>query len=139
MTYHCIWLSVDPVRRKVDFYPRPIATIIERAFQERDMHVPNQIVLGKDFFNCTIHFHTSGICYQSTPGMSMGRVRFKKPGYRSVKRININSTDKYIDIYSKKINGEWMICSTYLDSDITFHKKIDKNCVIETTLLNIED
>ena len=49
MTNHCIWLSVDPVRRKVDFYPRPIATRIERAFQERDMYVPNQIVLGKDF------------------------------------------------------------------------------------------
>ena len=96
MTNHCVWLSVDPVRRKVDFYPRPIATRIERAFQERDMYVPNQIVLGKDFFNSTIHFHTSGSCYQTTPGMSMGRAGFKEPGYRSVKRININSTDEYI-------------------------------------------
>jgi len=139
MTNHCVWLSVDPVRRKVDFYPRPIATRIERAFQERDMYVPNQIVLGKDFFNSTIHFHISGTCYQTTPGMLMGRAGFKEPGYRSVKRININSTDEYIDVYSKQINGEWRICSTYLDSDIIFHEKIDKNCVIETTLLNIED
>jgi hypothetical protein len=41
------------------------------------MYVPNQIVLGKDFFNCTIHFYTSETCYQTTPGMSMGRAGFK--------------------------------------------------------------
>jgi hypothetical protein len=139
MTNHCVWLSVDPVCGKVDFYPKPIAKRIEKAFQERDMYVLNQIVLGKDFFNATIHFHTSGSCYQTTPGMSMGRAGFKQPGYRSVKRININSTDEYIYIYSKQVHGEWRICSSYLDSDIIFHEKIDKNCVIETTLLNIED
>ena len=77
MINHCVWLSVDPVCRKVDFYPRPIATRIEKAFQERDMYLPNQIVLGKDFFNCTIHFYTSETCYQTTPGMSMGRAGFK--------------------------------------------------------------
>lgn len=139
MANHCVWLSVDPVRRKVDFYPRPIATRIEKAFQERDMYVPNQIVLGKDFFNATIHFHTSGSCYQTTPGMSMGRAGFKQPGYRSVKRININSTDEYIDVYSKQVHGEWRIASSEFDSEIKFHEKIDKNCIIETTLLNIED
>jgi len=25
MANHCVWLSIDPVRRKVDFYPKPIA------------------------------------------------------------------------------------------------------------------
>jgi len=139
MTNHCAWLSVDPLRRKVDFYPRPIATRIEKAFQERDMYVPNQIVLGKDFFNSTIHFHTSGSCYQTTPGMSLGRAGFKQPGYRSVKRININSTDEYIDVYSKQVHSEWRIAASEFDSEIKFHEKIDKNCVIETTLLNIED
>ena len=139
MTNYCVWLSVDPVRRKVDFYPRPIARRIERAFQQRDMYVPNEIVLGKDFFNATIHFHTSGLCYQTTLGISMGRGGFKQPGYRSVKRININLTDEYIDVYSKQINGEWRICSSNLDSDIIFHEKIDKNFVIETTILNNED
>ena len=139
MTNYCVWLSIDPVRRKVDFYPRPIATRIERAFQERDMYVPNQIVLGKDFFNSTIHFHTSGSCYQTTPGMSMGRAGFKPVGYRSVKRFNINLSDEYIDVYSKQVHGEWRIAASEFDSEIKFHEKIDKNCVIETTLLNIED
>jgi hypothetical protein len=139
MTKHCVWLSVDPVRRKVDFYPKPIATRIEKAFQERDVYTCDKLVLGKDFFNSTIHFHTSGSCYQTTSGMSMERTGFKQPGYRSVKRININSTDEYIDVYSKQVHGEWRICSNYLDSDITFHEKIDKNYVIETILLNVED
>ena len=138
MANYCVWLSVDPVRRKIDFYPKPIATIIEKAFQERLEYVADKIVLGRDFFNATIHFHTSGTCYQTTPGMSMGRVGFKQPGYRSVKRININSTDEYIDVYSNQFHGEWRICS-YLDSYITFREKIDKNCVIETSLLNVED
>ena len=29
------WLSVDPVRRKLDFYPRAIAARVEKAFRER--------------------------------------------------------------------------------------------------------
>ena len=139
MTNHCVWLSIDPVRRKIDFYPKPIATRIEKAFQERDIYVPNKIVIGKDFFNATIHFHISGSCYQTTPGMSMERGGFKQPGYRSVKRFNINSSEEYIDVYSKKVNGEWRIATSELESEIKFHEKIDKNCVIETTLLNVED
>lgn len=139
MTNHCVWLSIDPVRRKVDFYPKPIATRIEKAFQERDVYVPNKIVLGNDFFNATIHFHISGSCYQTTPGMSMGRAGFKQPGYRSVKRFNINSTDEFIDIYSKKVYGEWRIAANESESEIKFHQKIDKFCVIETELLNMVD
>ena len=139
MTNHCVWLSVDPVRRKIDFYPKPIATRIEKAFQERVEYVADKFVLGSDFFNSTIHFHTSGSCYQTTPGMSMGRGGFKQPGYRSVKRININSTDEYIDVYSKQVHGEWRIAASEFESEIKFHEKIDKNCVIETSLLNIED
>lgn len=139
MANQCVWISIDPVRRKVDFYPKPIATRIEKAFQERDIYINNLLVLGKDFFNSTIHFHTSGSCYQTTPGMSIGRGEFKKPGYRTIKRININPLDEYIDVHSKQVQGEWRITSNSFDCDITFHEKIDKNCVIETSLLNIED
>jgi hypothetical protein len=139
MANHCVWLSIDPVRCKVDFYPRPIAKRIEKAFQERDMYLPNQIVLGKDFFNATIHFKESGTCYQTTSEFSMGRAGFKPAGYRSVKRFNINLSDEYIDVYSKQISGEWRITEDELESQIKFHEKIDKNCVIETTLLNIEN
>ncbi len=121
------------------FYPKPIAKRIEKAFQERLVYAPDKLVLGSDFFNATIHFHTSDSCYQTTHGMSIGRAGFKQPGYRSVKRININLIDEYIDVYAKKVLGEWRIAVSEFDSEIKFHEKIDKNCVIETSLLNIED
>ena len=72
MTSHICWLSVDPVRRKVDFYPRNIAAKIEKKYQERDPWDRGGISLGSDFFNSTIHFHPSGSLYQTTPGISMG-------------------------------------------------------------------
>ena len=81
-----VWLSVDPVRRKIDFYPRAIASRIEQSGTERDPRTAAACVLGSDFFNATVHFHPSGSCYQTTPGISMGRAGFKQPGYRSVKR-----------------------------------------------------
>ena len=98
------WLSVDPVRRKVDFYPRPIAARIEKSYHERDPWAPSACVLGSDFFNATVHFHPSGSCYQTTPGMSMGRAGFKQPGYRSVKRV-VKPADGSgrVAIYSKQV------------------------------------
>lgn len=35
MSCEIAWLSVDPVRRKVDFYPRSIAQRIEKSYNER--------------------------------------------------------------------------------------------------------
>ena len=35
MAARICWLSVDPVRRKLDFYPRAIAARVEKAFRER--------------------------------------------------------------------------------------------------------
>ena len=75
------WLSVDPVRRKLDFYPRAIAARVEKAFRERGAWSEGTLnssitlstehpssdpggvaacVLGSDFFNATVHFHPSG-------------------------------------------------------------------------------
>ena len=53
----------------------------------------------------------------------MGRAGFKQPGYRSVKRININLSDEYIDVYSKQVHGEWRIAASEFDSEINFMKK----------------
>tara|TARA_Y100000389_G_scaffold126785_1_gene124115 strand:+ start:75 stop:566 length:492 start_codon:yes stop_codon:yes gene_type:complete len=86
MTQVC-WLSINPVLKKIDYYPKAIAMRIEKAYDERDIYAPSCCVLGTDLFNATIHFHHSGSCYQTTPGMSMGRAGFKQPGYRSVKRV----------------------------------------------------
>tara|TARA_R110002012_G_scaffold321315_1_gene548627 strand:- start:171 stop:1244 length:1074 start_codon:yes stop_codon:yes gene_type:complete len=109
-----VWISVDPVRRKIDFYPSPIAKRIETAYSERDAWAPSACVLGSDFFNATVHFHPSGTCYQSTPGMSMGRAGFKQPGYRSVKRVFVNELDS-ISLYTKQVHGEWRIAKSETD------------------------
>ena len=38
MTEVC-WVSVDPVRRKVDFYPRAIALRIEKSYHLLNQHL----------------------------------------------------------------------------------------------------
>lgn len=132
---YCVWVSIDPVRRKIDFYPRAIASRIEKKYKERNVNESSCCILGKDFFNSTIHFHHSGSCYQTTPGMSMGRAGFKQPGYRSVKRINISQGDEYIEVFSKKVQGEWRLALNQIDSDIKFNEPIDKNSIISTDLI----
>ena len=127
------WCSIDPVRRKVDVYPKSISMRLEKSYKERDIHTHSQCVLGKDFFNATVHFHNSGNLYQTTPGMYMGRAGFKQPGYRSVKRICIDNIDSIITIYAKQVQGEWRIAHNELDSDIYFSESITRDLWIETT------
>ena len=130
-----IWASVDPVRRKLDIYPKAIALRIEKSYNERDRFGRSTCVLGKDFFNATIHFHPSGVQYQTTPGQSLGRAGFKQPGYRSVKRCPVvNGT---ITIYSKQVHGEWRITNSELDSEMTFRETPDVNNIIVSD--NVED
>jgi len=114
-----VWASVDPVRRKVDIYPKAIALRIEKSYNERDRFgLKSTCVLGSDFFNATVHFHPSGTQYQTTPGMTLGRGDFKHPGFRSVKRCLV--VDGTITIYSKPIQGEWRITNSELESEHTF-------------------
>jgi hypothetical protein len=124
-----VWASIDPVRRKVDIYPKPIALRIEKSYNERDRFgLKSTCVLGSDFFNATVHFHPSGTQYQTTPGMSLGRAGFKQPGYRSVKRCPV--VDGTITVYSKQVCGEWRIVNSELDSDRTFTETPDTNNII---------
>lgn len=123
-----VWASVDPVRRRVDIYPKAIATRIERSYNERDRFGRSTCVLGSDFFNATVHFHPSGIQYQTTPGMSLGRAGFKQPGYRSVKRYQV--IDGLITVYSKQVHGEWRIVNSQLDSERSFIERPDSSNII---------
>lgn len=128
------WLSVDPVRRKVDFYPKAIAARIEQSYNSRDPWTPSACVLGSDFFNATVHFHPSGSCYQTTPGLSMGRAGFKQPGYRSVKRHVKQPDDPEGDrvvIYSKQVHGEWRIAASEAESELRFEETVPSECVVE--------
>jgi len=126
------WLSVDPVRRKLDFYPKAIAAKIEKSYQDRDPWNPSACVLGSDFFNATVHFHPSGSCYQTTPGMSMGRAGFKQPGYRSVKRV-IKPTEgpPTVVVFSKQVHGEWRIAASESESEVKFEESVPSECLVE--------
>ena len=127
------WISIDPVRRKLDIYPRAIAIRIEKAYLDRDPFVPSSCVLGSDFFNATVHFHTNGSTCQTTPGMSLGRSGFKQPGYRSVKRCQLCDGDTTeLCIFSKKVDGEWRIANseTY---EVKFEELIPPECMITSS------
>lgn len=133
MVIKAVWLSIDPVRRKVDFYPKTIALRIQKAYNERNLFMPTECVLGKDFFNSTIHFHPTGGIYQTTPGFSMGRAGFKQPGYRSVKQYILKNEEQRVIVLSKQIHGEWRIAANDLDAEIRFDEKIPPECLIEIT------
>lgn len=126
------WISIDPVSPKVDFYPHNIAKKIEKTFSERNVG-NNQYFceLGPDFYSATVHFHSSGLFYQTTPGLSLGRNGFKNPGYRSVKRI-IVSPERVITVYAKKVYGEWRITDDETESEITFTETISPDNIISS-------
>jgi SOS-response transcriptional repressor LexA len=127
------WVSIDPLRRKIDSYSKVNALVIEKAFKERDLNKTSKIFLGENCYNSTINFHHSGSCFQTTPGFTMGRAGFKQPGYRSVKRIEIEENQEFIEIFSKQVHGEWRLAMTEFDSEIKLSEKIVKECVIESS------
>ena len=127
-----VWLSVDPVRRKIDFYPRAIASRIEQSWKERDPRTAAACVLGSDFFNATVHFHPSGSCYQTTPGISMGRAGFKQPGYRSVKRhVKQPEDPDRVVIFSKQVHGEWRIATSESESELRFDELLPADSLLD--------
>lgn len=130
-----VWLSFDPVRRKIDYYPRTIAAKIEKAYNDNINKLPTYCVLGADFFNATIHFHKIGEFYQTTPGLSLGRAGFKQPGYRSVRRFIINDINQLNYIYVKCIHGEYRITDED-DYDTEICETAPKECLIESLINN---
>jgi len=126
------WLSIDPVRRKIDFYPKAIAARVEKAYQNRDPWSPSTCVLGSDFFNATVHFHPSGTLYQTTPGMPMGRAFFKPQGYRSVKRVVVKPDEgDRVTIFAKQVHGELRIAANEEDSEIKFEVTIPTESIVQ--------
>jgi hypothetical protein len=118
-----VWLSLDPVRCKLDFYPRVIAERIEAAYSS----AAEQLVLGADFFNATVHFQ-NGTAFQTTPGQHFGRGGFKQPGYRTVKRV-VKDGDT-TTILGKRVHGEWRICEHEDEMERTFVGQVPDECLV---------
>ena len=127
------WASLDPVRRKVDIYPGAIASRIEKAYSERDIYSKGSCVLGSSFFNATVHFHPNGTTYQTTPGFGMGRMGFKQPGYRSVKRFAFTEVcdSPTITIFANQIHREWRIAKYETEAELTFVEQVPSNCLVD--------
>ena len=127
------WASVDPVRHKVDIYPGPIANRIEKAYNERDIYARSACVLGSDFFNATVHFPPHGSCYQTTPRFGMGRMGFKQPGYRSVKRFPFaeGCENPTITIFVRQVHQEWRITNYETEADNTFTELVPSSCLVK--------
>ena len=126
-----VWLSVDPVRKKIDYYPKSIAERIEAEYQIRDPTIHSTCVLGSDFFNATINFHNSRTIYQTTPGMSIGRAGYKQPGHRSVKRIVLNEDNTFV-LHCKYVSGELRITNIVLEYEKEFAEVAPSACIIDS-------
>ena len=121
-----VWLSLDPVRCQLDFYPRVIAEQIEAAHSS----AAEQCVLGADFFNATVHFQ-NGTVFQTTPGQHFGRGGHKQPGYRTVKRVVKEGATTTIP--GKRIHGEWRMCEPGApdeETERTFVGQIPDECLV---------
>ena len=124
------WISIDPIRRKIDPYPKTISQRLEKEYNKRELFTTTDCVLGNDFFNATIHFHYDGTIYQTTPGLNLGRAGFKQPGYRSVKRIVVDENQNNITVYSKQVHREWRLAYSEVDAEITFNDPIFKENLV---------
>ena len=100
-----VWLSLDPVHSAINFYPRDIAYKIETCYNLHTRYFNKHCILGSNFFNATIYFHSNPdqAYYQTTPGNNLGYT-FKQPGYRSVKRIVLTPESSNIEIFGKTMN-----------------------------------
>lgn len=124
------WLSLDPVHRKLDFYPHAMAQRLEASLSEGE----EQCVLGADFFNATVHFQSNGACYQTTPGQHMGRSGFKAPGYRSVRRLLLppvtGEGDCRVRVFGNRVHGEWRLVDHQEDGEWTFDEAAPAACLL---------
>lgn len=113
MSIKVAWYSIDPRSSDINYYPKNIASVIEKAFKNNDKHV----FLGRDFFSATIHFNHP--MYQTTPPHYYSNNNFKIQGYRSIGRIVFDNHDitYRITVYSYMYNNEWRITNDYLKSD----------------------
>jgi len=133
------WVSLNPNEKKIDFYPRSIAAKIEKEYKNyilSSRQGNNFCMLGSDFLNATVYFPQSFNSemqfYQRTPGVSLGRGHFKRPGYRSVMRLDV-SLDNTYTIYTKTYNKEPRIIFDALLSECDY-----KGTVPEDNIINID-
>ena len=138
-TTKVVWLSLNPIKNEINFYPYQIANKIENKYNQRNINVVSLCELGDDFFNATVYFHPCNGCYQTTPGINQGIYGSKPPGMRSVKRIELTSTMKDLEILTKKYYKDWRIINSSNIPDKILKITIPTNVIINGTKESFEN
>ena len=77
-----VWLSLNRDKTKIEYYPKNISRMIEKAYLERNASMLSYCDLKYDHVNIRIYFDTAGNLYQLTTGSK----RHKNNGYKMVER-----------------------------------------------------
>ena len=120
-----IWATIDPIRCKVDVYPKWVALKIEEKYKllQENRLVDQTVPLGSAFFDATIHL-SNGEYYQTTPGIGMGpRGGGKPPGFRNILPIQV--VDNKFKVFGRRVYGEWRIISNERLAEKIFEETID--------------
>lgn len=137
MSHQYVWLSIDPINKKIDYYPKLIAEKIEKAYLDKK----KECILGLDFYDATIHFYESRmykVLYQTTPAIYFGRCGYKAPGYRSVERIDVTN-NKNIVIKLIKYKSEWRInTENFSDSTETLEDIVPNSVIINSDVVDTD-
>lgn len=109
MTTRIVWLSLDPVRCKVDLYSPTCARLIEAAYADGKA---DEVELGGNCFDATVRFQRENnrvVAFQTTPPFQGFRGDYKPPGYRTVRRMHWNGNGA-LTVHAKRVHGEWRLC-----------------------------
>lgn len=129
-----VWISLDPIFNKIDFYPAHIAKQIENEYSKRTRK-KNIICKLENFFNATIHLDSDNHFYQTTPSSYLGRGNYKPPGYRNVKRIELFSESNIYQISIKTYKSghdSWRICNILQQSQEILNEVVPDDVIIES-------
>ena len=140
MSNKIVWLSFDPVAKKIDYYPTNKAVKLEEEFSNcmsRRNRDYNSVFLGSDFYNATVCFNNYSNMYQTTPGVYMARGGGKQPGFRTVKRViideNENEDESKITLHIKNVNGEWRISNLPDRHTTTFSEVVSSRYIMSSS------
>jgi hypothetical protein len=86
------WVSLDPIRARLDVYPSGVAEAIEQAFQQATRS------LQLDYFNATVHFNRNGLG---------GHIQQTATGIRDVRRLHPRAEDGRVSVFIHRPGRAW--------------------------------
>ena len=119
------WVSIDPVKGDINFYPKEFAKRIEDVFTARNPIKISSCELGKEFFHATVHFHENSI-YQTTPVTG-----YRRAGFRSVKRVSNINTGDILKLWISEPQGEYRL----IEENIIGYKICVKAVILENFII----